>query len=246
MPRAFRRDAPAWRIPGAAPPRRQKPGAPRSPPWTSCTSSSQLLARQMHVQSHAPLGGNGRCSIGVHKQVESACCGARKSDTQRGTSAGVDAQGSSNSGRNVTLAVICVHENAREQSFVQHLRQRTWRMMAAICALTSFLPSVDATLVRRAVSSRGGKQCCAAHPVASSSRCTLKTQRSRGSREATEATTRTSLCKHPSSNHAASGPRAAAPQRVPQRRVVTQKARLTAGRARRPSMCASLGATRPA
>ena len=95
-------------------------------------------------------------------------------------------------------------------------------MMAAICALTSLFPSVGATLVRIEVSARTEKHSRTTHPVASSSRCTLKTQRSSGSREATEATTSTSLCRQPSSNHAASEPRAAAPQRKPRRRVVTQ------------------------
>ena len=72
-PRAFRRDAHVSRNPAAALPRRQKPGAPRSPPWKSCTSRTQTLARQWHAQAHAPLGGHGRCCVGVHKQVESAC-----------------------------------------------------------------------------------------------------------------------------------------------------------------------------
>ena len=71
-PRAFLRDAHVSRNPAAAPPRRQKPGAPRSPPWKSCTSRTQILARQWHAQAHAPLGGHGRCCVGVHKQVESA------------------------------------------------------------------------------------------------------------------------------------------------------------------------------
>jgi hypothetical protein len=117
--------------------------------------------------------------------------------------------------------------------------------MAAICALTSLFPSVGATLVRIEVSARTEKHSRTTHPVASSSRCTLKTQRSSGSREATEATTSTSLCRQPSSSHAACEAREAAPQRAPRRRA-SSDARLTAGRARRPGMCASQGATRSA
>ena len=84
-PRAFRRDAPASRTPAAAQPRRQKPGAPRSPPWNSCTSRTQALARQKHAQSHAPLGRHGRGCVGVHKQVERACGQTESKITQSST-----------------------------------------------------------------------------------------------------------------------------------------------------------------
>jgi hypothetical protein len=140
-------------------------------------------------------------------------------------------------------------------------------MMAAICALMSFsvfagagAAALGAALDRHVRFPQHARKRCkggAPHPApaaaapCASSRCTSNTHRSSGSRDATAATTSTSLCRQPSISQAVVrtkkecvNGRGSTGTRVGRRRRAA--ACPSAGAARRPDMTASLGARRPA
>lgn len=150
----------------------------------------------------------------------------------------------------------CVHERDNTTCVVG----RAWRMMAAICALTSLAclggAACGALLVRRARLRhflRGSERIARRTHLASSSsafsRCTLNTHRSSGSRDATDATTSTSLCRQPSKSQAGEDRRAVHSQRRADttcRRRQRQAPHRSAGAAPRPDRCAAPGERRPA
>ena len=103
--------------------------------------SQCLLHGRASTGVHAPLGGHGRGGVCVHQEVECAyCVGCVIVLRNSEASEGGDAHGSSSSGKNVTLAVICRQRgaSAEQRGLCKRQCNLTCRMMAAISELISF------------------------------------------------------------------------------------------------------------